>query len=436
MEEVKQQEHEEPTVQPFNPFCAFFLTRKRRNCKMRVKKGALYCAEHLTAAGEDHVTSESSEDKRIPCPLDPAHTVYESRLKAHLKKCNASVSEIVPPHFFKDLNILVKDTEFVESDNAVRPSISELVERIEAAAEKLKGAEIICERFNREQDISSISETEKHRIQQKALGDLILEKVQPGKYEKVVVVEFGAGKGGLSSYLWESFLLPNGIASEFLLIDRSNFRLKKDAKMRHAGAVVKRLFLDIKDLNLQPLLADYDREKTYFLLVSKHLCGTATCLTINSLKHAGIEGIKGTFCVALCCHQCCSSRTYPNMPFIREMGLIKERESTDKVFRMLCSITSWAVCGFRESRSDSDSEDESDEDFDAKRVKITTPEDETIEDTVYSVDKKAAVGRTMKRLFDYGRKLKMNADGFDVQLQHYVEEEVTLENAVLIGHLE
>ena len=310
----------------FNPFCAFFLTRKRRNCKMRVKRGALYCAEHLTAAatGDSIGYNANGEEKRIPCPLDPAHTVYESRLKSHLKKCNASVSEIVPSYFVKDLNIL---TDIVKEDeNARRPSISELVDRIEAAAEALKQkeeAEILTERLGRREQEreEAISETEKHRIQQKALCDLILEKVKPGEYEKVVVVEFGAGKGGLSSYLWESFLLPSGIASDFILVDRSNFRLKKDAKMRHTGAGVQRLFIDIKDLNLQALLSEYNRETTYFLWVSKHLCGTATCLTINSLKHLDLAQMKGTFCVALCCHQCCSSRTYPNMSFLTEMGL-------------------------------------------------------------------------------------------------------------------
>lgn len=430
-----------------NPFCAFFLSRKKRNCKMRVKRGALYCAEHLTAAGgAGDDTTADGEGKRISCPLDPAHTVYESRLKAHLKKCNASVSEIVPSYFSKDVNILVTE-EAQSAPELDKPSIAELVGRITAVAEVLNADEVIvCERFKREQD-SMISETEKHRIQQKALGDLILEMVKPGEFEKVVVVEFGAGKGGLSSYLWESFLLPAGIASDFILVDRSNFRLKKDAKMRHAGAVVKRLFIDIKDLNVEDLLAGYDRERTYFLWVSKHLCGTATCLTINSLtKLHGIDRLKGTFCVALCCHQCCSSRTYPNMPFLRDVGLIKSGESVDKVFRMLCSITSWAVCGFREAQG-SDDDDESNEEGDesdsanVKRVKL---EDATINDvtvdTVYSMEKKESVGRAMKRIFDLGRKLQLNSSFFSrsqnkATLKHYVEEEVTLENAVLIGHI-
>lgn len=402
-----------------NPFCAFFLTKKKRNCKMRVKQGAIYCAEHLTTA--EH---EGSEDKRIPCPLDPAHSIYESKLKAHLKKCNARIPEVVPNYFSKDMNINNCEGYPVSKSSDKKPSVAEMVERIVTVSGAVLGKHSIYERRFQEEK-TSISETEKHRLQQDALSKLILAKT--AGYEKVVVLEFGAGKGGLSSFLWESHFSKNpGVESEFILIDRSNSRCKKDAKMKHEGAKVKRIFIDIKDLNLEALLADYDKEKTYFLWVSKHLCGAATCLTINSLVNMK-EKVKGTFCVALCCHQCCSWSAYPNKMFLKDVGLVREEEDGEKVFRMMCSITSWAVCGFRDY-SDSDSTDESDN----KRVKFNLDEDE-----IYSDEKKATVGRLMKRLFDHGRELLLKDTLFKnsvCELKHYIEEEVTLENAVLTGH--
>lgn len=411
---------------PF-PFCAFFLNKKKRNCKMRVKLGAIYCAEHLISS--EHA---ESEDKRVPCPLDPAHSVYESRLKAHLKKCNARIPEVKPNYFSKDMNVEVDPLmSTVNCADAVanlrKPNVSELVERIfEVSEAVLVDHPIHKRRFQEEK--TDISESEKHRLQQDALSQLILAKT--AGYEKVVVLEFGAGKGGLSNFLWESHfsekdkVSSTGTESEFYLIDRSNSRCKKDAKMKHEGAKVNRIFIDIKDLNLESLLAEYDKERTFFLLVSKHLCGAATCLTINSLVNMK-EKIKGTFCVALCCHQCCSWQTYCNKLFLKEVGLIKAGEDEEKVFKMMCSITSWAVCGFR---SDYESEDET-----IKRVKLSNI-DILDENEIYSDEKKTTVGRLMKRLFDHGRELKLNERLFVCELKHYIEEEVTLENAVLIGH--
>lgn len=400
---------------------------------MRVKQGALYCAEHLTATSTESTVTEQQEDKRIPCPLDPAHSVYESKLKSHLKKCNARIPEIIPDYFCKDLNSNACCLDYADCEESVScksASISDLVERVEKVSKDLEEkVSIISTRYKLEQP-QVINETEKHRLQQDALSQLILENVR--NYEKVVVCEFGAGKGGLSSFLWESFFKGNEkIDSEFILIDRSNSRCKKDAKMKHEGAKVKRIFIDIKDLDLNNLFAEYDKERTYFLWISKHLCGTATCLTINALTNLKTQ-LKGTFCVALCCHQCCAWKAYPNKKFLIESGLIVEKNEVEreKVFKMLCSITSWAVCGFRDY-NDSDDEEKGV----GKRPKL---ENFILEpDQIYSDERKESVGRTMKRLLDYGRKLKLEDSLFNessrCELKHYIEEDVTLENAVLVG---
>uniref|UniRef100_A0A8D2IXW6 tRNA:m(4)X modification enzyme TRM13 n=1 Tax=Varanus komodoensis TaxID=61221 RepID=A0A8D2IXW6_VARKO len=63
--------------------CAYFVERKRRFCKMVPARGRRFCGEHGA-----HAEEENSR-KRIPCPLDPKHTVYEDQLQKHLKKCNS-----------------------------------------------------------------------------------------------------------------------------------------------------------------------------------------------------------------------------------------------------------------------------------------------------------------------------------------------------------
>lgn len=470
-------------------FCAYWLAKKQRNCKMRVKLGALYCAEHLTfsSLGGDDV---NESDKRIPCPLDPAHSVYESRLKAHLKKCNAKVSKSLPAYFSKDIN-LCEDPSYDFKNTSKNPTIAELVERISQVFDNVlkQKNQPISERLKHGSKNLIVGDSEKHRLQQEALSQLILERVPKTKekYEKIVVIEFGAGKGGLSNYLWESAFNPKkekenisgNLSSstlqlpvpipmpevEFILIDRSNSKCKKDAKMKNEGAKLQRIFIDIKDLDLGTLLESYDKERTYFLWVSKHLCGAATCLTINScinLQKNNLKDCKGTFCVALCCHQCCSWNSYPNKEFLFKSGLIRKEheEDSEKVFKMFCSITSWAVCGFRYKReefiSDSDSDNDVNENIKSKKLKLDTAHSSSSsnsssnsssssnstssfpESELFSNEKKEEIGRKMKRLFDHGRQLKLNSlqdKSLDsCELKHYIEEEVTLENAVLVHH--
>jgi len=53
--------------------------RKGRYCKMQPAKGQAYCGSHAS----------NGVRVRVPCPLDPGHTVYADQLKKHLKICNA-----------------------------------------------------------------------------------------------------------------------------------------------------------------------------------------------------------------------------------------------------------------------------------------------------------------------------------------------------------
>ena len=59
--------------------CQFYLDKHKRYCSFLVKQGELYCGNHLHIA--------TGKDERVPCPLDPGHTVLASELSVHLKKC-------------------------------------------------------------------------------------------------------------------------------------------------------------------------------------------------------------------------------------------------------------------------------------------------------------------------------------------------------------
>uniref|UniRef100_A0A9L0RQ34 tRNA:m(4)X modification enzyme TRM13 n=1 Tax=Equus caballus TaxID=9796 RepID=A0A9L0RQ34_HORSE len=63
--------------------CGYYVEKKKRFCRMVVAAGKRFCGEHAGAAEEENAR------KRILCPLDPKHTVYEDQLAKHLKKCNS-----------------------------------------------------------------------------------------------------------------------------------------------------------------------------------------------------------------------------------------------------------------------------------------------------------------------------------------------------------
>ncbi|EGD76174.1 hypothetical protein PTSG_00880, partial [Salpingoeca rosetta] len=64
-----------PTRNPDPAKCDLFLPKKKRFCRLTKFKDYNRCAEHLTEA------------RRIPCPYDPTHTVFEHQKEKHMKKC-------------------------------------------------------------------------------------------------------------------------------------------------------------------------------------------------------------------------------------------------------------------------------------------------------------------------------------------------------------
>eukprot|EP00029_Vermamoeba_vermiformis_P011385 TRINITY_DN6249_c0_g1_i1.p1 TRINITY_DN6249_c0_g1~~TRINITY_DN6249_c0_g1_i1.p1 ORF type:complete len:219 (+),score=18.15 TRINITY_DN6249_c0_g1_i1:31-687(+) len=74
--------------------CQFFLKKKKRFCNQHPKEGFKYCPNHMAVYGGK---------KRIPCPFDPRHTIYEDKIKKHLKICVAGKKNVAP-YIDDDLN--------------------------------------------------------------------------------------------------------------------------------------------------------------------------------------------------------------------------------------------------------------------------------------------------------------------------------------------
>lgn len=87
---TKRTRTEVPSVNPVAGYCSYYVLRKHRFCKTQCKKGSLYCPTHASERESTAATVErggETEDRRVPCPVNPNHTVYASRLAHHVTVC-------------------------------------------------------------------------------------------------------------------------------------------------------------------------------------------------------------------------------------------------------------------------------------------------------------------------------------------------------------
>lgn len=82
--------------------------------------------------------------------------------------------------------------------------------------------------------------------------------------------------------------------------------------------------MDIADFDLKTYLVEKTKDGTIpadqrnyrLIAIAKHLCGGATDLALTSMSQQDNETTFGVS-IATCCHHCCDSRTYVNMPYLR-----------------------------------------------------------------------------------------------------------------------
>ncbi|XP_055000996.1 tRNA:m(4)X modification enzyme TRM13 homolog isoform X3 [Sorex araneus] len=254
--------------------CGYFVEKKKRFCRMVVAAGKKFCGEHAGAAEEEN------SRKRILCPLDPKHTVYEDQLAKHLKKCN-SREKPKPDFFIQDINAGLKDETEVPENLVPISSLSE--ERLENLIKKLRK---VCKGLNSTLKNQILSHPALHDVlNDPKNGDSAAKHLKQqasilGNIEKLKLlgprrcfVEFGAGKGKLSH--WVDIALKDAEKVHFILVEKVTTRFKVDGKHKKKNSVFERLQIDIQHLCLNkiPIL---NKEKLPVVGIGKHLCGAAT----------------------------------------------------------------------------------------------------------------------------------------------------------------
>ncbi|NXU49192.1 TRM13 enzyme, partial [Turnix velox] len=442
--------------------CAYFVERKKRFCKMIPALGRRFCGEHEQQEGE-------SDRRRIPCPLDPKHTVYEDQLQKHLKKCN-SREKPKPVYFVQDINAGLKDASEIPEKQVPISSLSR--EELENLIIKLKKAITGLELHLKEQILS-------HRALEEALNDpkngesafkhLKQQASILGNMEKLHLlvpgrcfVEFGAGRGKLSH--WVDVALQDVENVQFLLVERATTRFKVDGKHKRRDSMFERLQVDIQHLCLKkvPVL---EKKKLPVVGIGKHLCGAATDLALRCLVESYSTSCDGEneepatkrcrtdktevasdsfadnksnkdYCrpvagivIALCCHHKCDWTHYVGREFFKAVGL------GPLEFHYFQRMSSWATCGMSETSTRAFTSQESqDQTNDTEEHEQTSSKTESSSDTIQgtlTVGERKEIGCLCKLLIDHGRIEYLQQRGYEAALQYYTESAVSLENVLL-----
>ncbi|KAI5963880.1 TRM13 [Candida theae] len=399
--ELKKQKSDKPQLYQ----CEYVIPKKNKRCRMLRKKQNKFCSEHM-------IHDASSSQKRIPCPLNPNHTIWEKDLKSHLEKCNARPKKEHDLWYIENFNSQMAnsvDVDFVDGPEQDDNYCREVLDKIEF--EPLE--KIVCQHDGL---LSQLQEktNQKHVIQQSSLiGNL--KRLRLLSLD-AFYMEFGCGKGELSRYVNQCVLRDFSKSAEgygFGLIDRGTNRLKADNKIIQDSEpfqitpIVKRSKIDIKHLNLDKFLEDVN--PTRVVAISKHLCGAATDLTLKSLLNSSLfEGKRfGGVLIAMCCRHVCFQDEF--LPQSKQY-LINLGFNTRQSMTTLTKMVSWGV------NLDSDS---------------------TSEDNVDS-------GLTSKQRYEYGIKARRIIDesrvhalkmilghDYNVEIFWYVDTDITKENVCL-----
>ncbi|KOC67036.1 tRNA guanosine-2'-O-methyltransferase TRM13 like protein [Habropoda laboriosa] len=402
--------------------CMYFVKRKKRYCRMTVRKGNRYCGEHQEVPLESFsYNKEASENKRIKCPLDPTHTCYESKLAKHLKVCNAKRFIDAQPSFIvKGINVkeVCDAPRHVPLSELSELVISTVIDKVKTAYEKLpKFPKILLQHEvlkDKIHDNSCGKSIKKHLSQNSSLLSH-LELANLVK-ENTCFIEFGAGKGKLTYWLGQ--IIKDKKNCGILLIDRSSHRHKSDNKLKSEQflLVIERVRVDIADLKLNNMTVIQKFE--HKVAIAKHLCGAATDLTLNCLIQAmqnepkcNISGLV----IAFCCHHKCDYASYVGKQFLKQCGF------TSNEFTVLCSIASWATCGsgLNESKKILNTQNNSND----TRINIKN----------LTSSEREKIGRKVKLLLNWGRLEYLKNVGFQSNLVYYTTTDISLENMCIVA---
>ena len=187
-------------------------------------------------------------------------------------------------------------------------------------------------------NIDELGNRSRKHLQQ--IGSIIaylveLELLQSNTY----FIEMGAGRGQLSHELTSCLKQETNV--HFILIERDHQRYRYDAYHRQdrQGPTFERYRLDIRDFYLSELPSIKNTQvQLNIIIVSKHLCGSATDLALRCAINAknNQQNIRAII-ITLCCYHRLKWNDYVGKEFFYRMNL------TSKDFSLIRTLTSWCI---------------------------------------------------------------------------------------------
>jgi tRNA:m4X modification enzyme len=246
--------------------------------------------------------------------------------------------------------------------------------------------------------------------------------------QRTTFIELGAGKATLSEMLAET---AGGRGGSYVLIDRDKFRNKRDKFIRgaHKENQCVRHTIDIGNMNMSAMPKVMERDRC--VLISKHLCGVATCLALRAavamssgkgeeetkeMKDCATKSKskskKNKMCgmaLATCCHHRCIWDDYVNQDFFTSAGFSHED------FEMIRRTASWGTSCLGGAKAASS---------------VIVMQKEERREKISNVEK-ADIGLRCKMVLDIGRLLYLQSAGFECEMVRYVDGTLSPENRLL-----
>lgn len=460
--------------------CSYYLPTKRRRCRFPAHAGSTYCVHHVATNLVGGVVSsgQPSSHARVPCPLDPRHSVFAHRLIGHLRSCNRQKEAVMlhaQPWFVQDLHVPLPAESASNAPERPAADVRSLIECIRAAHASLAALGIVRSTprpsggdqsppFALDAEGQSggtavpLPSAQRHATQCTALAERVLQDLPSGS-GPAAFVEFGAGNATLTEAVALACAGQAAVAGTaadpagdpactLVLVDRIVPRHKSDHKLRGLpGVELVRLRTDICHLDLArvPQLG-WGGEKRRCAM-AKHLCGDATDLTLRCCTHRASVPPAGdgtasspadhavdTLVIATCCHQRCSWHSYVNRAALLGWGL------TEHTFPLFTALSSWAVetaGGSQNHGAEAEATEEGCEHA-GGRTKHSAVLRALVAEQQVRLDghERRALGIMAKELLDAGRALFLQASGYDCWVEReFVPRGVTPENRLLRAQL-
>lgn len=369
--------------------CQAYLAQKRRFCRQQTPTGCSFCAvhQHLSVDGIDENTCSSvmrRKRRRIPCPVDPTHSIFEDMLDKHVPVCPKTTmmkAQESQPYFKHNLNAgghgdlrTLPHTEEMTKERAKEVAVRvmkvhhrlfygrnvdnvqdlELCHVVNALpVVDLSGPEIKA-------GLSHVISEHKiktgglRHLQQQAslLGHLRRVGVIPplptsqGSLvncdRPLCVVELGAGRG-ITGFLVAGTAAGSKTKTKLILVERGGPRSKADKFSRRLPSTASgdypfdfhsidwdRIHCDIAHVDMSKVVLEHKAilnsdppEKSppvQLVAIAKHLCGVGTDLALKALTP--LRNQLSACLFATCCHGACSWSGYVGRDYLRrEMEL-------------------------------------------------------------------------------------------------------------------